>query len=94
MWYLIVSIPDLCTLTYFVMRNTLFSLMHNLKDIFCGHDRKFVMLSIIFWTIYLSKFYRQIIGIPMGTDCAPIVADLLERRHVVSLYDNNQVDVK
>ena len=24
-----------------------------LKDIMCGHVRKFVMLSIIFWTVYL-----------------------------------------
>ena len=23
------------------------------------------------------KFYRQIVGIPMGTECAPLVADLL-----------------
>ena len=23
-----------------------------------------------------SKLYRQIIGIPMGTNCAPLVADL------------------
>ena len=24
-----------------------------------------------------TKLYRQIIGIPMGTNCAPLVADLL-----------------
>ena len=30
-----------------------FSLLNNLMDIHCGHVRKCVMLSIIFWTIYL-----------------------------------------
>ena len=24
-----------------------------------------------------SKLYRQIVGIPMGTNCAPLVADLI-----------------
>ena len=37
-----------------------------------------------------SKLYRQIVGTPMGTNCAPLVADfcfvlLLERLHVVSV---------
>ena len=40
-WYLIVSIPDLCTLTYFG-----------------------------------SKLYKQIVGIPTDTNCAPLAADL------------------
>ena len=26
--------------------------------------------------IFGSKLYRQIVGIPMGTNCAPLVADL------------------
>ena len=30
-----------------------FLLMNNLNDRSCGHVRKYVMLSIIFWTIYL-----------------------------------------
>ena len=44
-----------------------------------------------------SKLYRQIVGIPMGTNCAPLVADLFlfcyERDFMVSLSDNNQTDV-
>ena len=35
-----------------------------------------------------SKLYRQIVGIPMGTNCAPLVADLFllcERLYVVSV---------
>ena len=31
----------------------LFLLLKNLKDLNCGHVRKFVTLSIIFWAIYL-----------------------------------------
>ena len=41
-----------------------------------------------------SKLYRQIVGIPMGTNCAPLVADLFlfcyERDFMLSLSDNNQ----
>ena len=41
--------------------------------------------------------FRQIVGIPMGTTCAPVVADLFlfwhERDFVLSLSDNNQADV-
>ena len=37
-----------------------------------------------------------IVGIPMGTNCAPLVADLFlfcyERDFMLSLSDNNQVD--
>ena len=40
-----------------------------------------------------SKLYRQIVGIPMGTNCAPLVADLFlfcyERDFMLSLTDNN-----
>ena len=38
---------------------------------------------------FVSKLYRQIVGIPMGTNCAPLVADffvlLLETLYVVSV---------
>ena len=44
-----------------------------------------------------SKLYRQIVRIPMGTNCAPLVADLFlfcyERDFMLSLSDNNQVDI-
>ena len=44
-----------------------------------------------------SKLYRQIVGIPMGTNCAPFVADLFlfcyERDFMLSLSDNNQADI-
>ena len=44
-----------------------------------------------------SKLYRQIVGIPMGTNCAPLAADLFlfcyERDFMLSLSDNNQSDI-
>ena len=44
-----------------------------------------------------SKLYRRIVGIPMGTNCAPLVADLFlfcyERLFMLSLSDNNQTDI-
>ena len=43
-----------------------------------------------------SKLYSQIVGIPMGANCAPLVADLFlfcyERDFMFSLSDNNQAD--
>ena len=44
-----------------------------------------------------SKLYRQIVDIPMGTNCAPLVADMFlfcyERDFMLSLLDNNQTDI-
>ena len=44
-----------------------------------------------------SKLCRQIVGISMGTNCAPLVADLClscyERYFMLSLSDNNQTDI-
>ena len=44
-----------------------------------------------------SKLYRQIVGIPMGTNFAPLVADLFlfwyERDFMLSLSENNQTDI-
>ena len=44
-----------------------------------------------------SKLYRQVVGIPMSTNCAPLVADLFlfcfERDFMMSLSDDKQADV-
>ena len=44
-----------------------------------------------------TKLYRQIVGIPMGTNCAPLVADLFlfcyERDFMTSLSDVKQADI-
>ena len=47
--------------------------------------------------VFGSKLYRQTVGIPMGTNRAPLVADLFllcyERDFILSLSDNNQTDI-
>ena len=44
-----------------------------------------------------SKLYRQIVGIPMGTNCAPLVAGFFvfcyERDFMLSLSDTYQTDI-
>ena len=44
-----------------------------------------------------TKLYRQVTGIPMGTNCAPLVADLFlfcyERDFMMYLSDDKQADV-
>ena len=57
-------------------------------------------LSFLLDNIYIrfgTKLCRQIVGIPMGTNCAPLVADLFlfcyERDFMKNLSSNNQADV-
>ena len=44
-----------------------------------------------------TKLYRQLVGITMGTNCTPLVADLFlfcyERDFMMSLSDDKQADV-
>ena len=44
-----------------------------------------------------TKLNRQVFGIPMGTNCAPLVADLFllcyERYFMMSLSDDKQADI-
>ena len=44
-----------------------------------------------------TKLYRQIVGVPMGTNCAPLVADLFsfcyERYFMTSLSDVKQSEI-
>ena len=57
-------------------------------------------LTFLLDNIYIrfgSKLYRQIVGIPMGTNCAPLVADVFlfcyERDFILSLSEDNQSGV-
>ena len=57
-------------------------------------------LSYLWDNIYIrfgNKLYRQIVGIPMGTIRAPLVADLFlfcyERYFMTSLSGDNQADI-
>ena len=44
-----------------------------------------------------TKLYKQIVGIPLGTNCAPLVANLFlfcyERDLMMSLSDDKQADI-
>ena len=46
---------------------------------------------------FCTKLNRQIVGIPMGTNCAPLVTDLFlfcyEREFMTSLSNDNQADI-
>ena len=57
-------------------------------------DAHYYLLDNIFIR-FGSKLYRQIVGTPFGTNCAPLVADLFlfcnERDILLSLSDNSQV---
>ena len=57
-----------------------------------SHIRKIVLLDNIFIR-FGSKLYRQIVGIPMGTNCAPLATDLFlfcyDRDFMLSLSGNN-----
>ena len=59
-------------------------------------DALYYLLDNIF-VRFGSKLYRQIVGIPMGSNCAPPVADLFlfcyEKDFMLFLSDNNQADV-
>ena len=74
------------------------------RNIHFGHVRMHAMPHPISWIHPISwsikfgtKLYRQIVGIPMGTNCAPLVADLFlyfyERDFMDSLNHGNQADV-
>ena len=56
-----------------------------------------VYLSDNIFIRFGTKLYRQTIGIPMGTNCAPLVADLFlfcyERDFMKSLSRENQADI-
>ena len=58
------------------------------------------MCDALHYNIFIrfgSKLYRQIVGIPIVTNCAPLVADLFlfcyKRDFMLSLSDNNQTDI-
>ena len=76
-------------------------MLNHVNDIIRGHVRKCVnaLHYLLNNTLirFGSKLYRQIVGIPMGTNCAPLVADLFllcyERDFMLSLIDKTQYDI-
>ena len=82
------------------MTERLFSLPLTKVGIHFGHVRMCATpcpISLIIFFGFGTKLYRQVVGIPMGTNCAPLVADLFlycyERDFMDSLYHDNQADV-
>ena len=77
--------------------------LYKLLDIHFGLVRMHMIHYRIFWIISKSdlvirlKFYRQIVGILMGTNCAPLVADFFlfcyERDFITSFSNNNQAHI-
>ena len=67
------------TLFIWFVSKTLSSLREYQNDKIYGHVREFVTLSIIpldnIFIRFGSRLYRQIAGIPKGTNCAPLVAE-------------------
>ena len=61
----------------------------------CAASFKYLLNNI--YIRFGNKLYRQIVGIPLGTNCAPLVADLFlfcyERDCMTSLSDDNQSDI-
>ena len=80
------------------MKDRLSSLLKTQNDINFG----LVCEALIYLldNIYIrfgTKLYRQVVGIPMGTNCAPLVADLFlfcyERDFMTSLSDVKQSEI-
>ena len=76
------------------------SRLKNIKATHYGLSRTCVKPSQILDNIYIrfgTKLYRQIVGIPMGTNCAPLVADLYlfcyERDFMMSLSSDKDADI-
>ena len=86
--------------TLLAMLRKRFSLLQTIiEDITFGLVRMYVT-SFFLDNIYIrfgTKLYRQIVGIPMGSNCAPLVADLFlfcyERDFMKDLSSDNQADV-
>ena len=75
-----------------------FSLLRTIEGINFGLVRMYVTPYRFFWKIFTSDLViSYTVGIPMGTNCAPLVADLFlfcyERNFMTSLSDDNQADI-
>ena len=99
---------DLIEQTFYKEEGKLYLACNDKKAFFTSADRYrgyhlwscqnvCVALSFLLDIIYIrfgTKLYRQIVGIPIGTNCAPLVADLFlffdERDFMIYLSNDNQ----
>ena len=58
------------------------------------------MLTFLLDKVFIrfgNKLYRQVVSVPMGTNCSPLIADLLlfcnERDFMMSLSNDRQVNI-
>ena len=70
----------------------------NLNNMMHGHFKMYVTFLLDNIIIrFGTNLYRQVVGIPMGTNCVPLVADLFlfcyERDFMMSLSHDKQADV-
>ena len=78
-----------------------FSLLRTIEGINFGLVRMYVTPYRFLWKIFTSdlviSYTDRLLVFPMGTNCAPLVADLFlfcyERDFMTSLYDDNQADI-
>ena len=88
-------------LTLHVMTEMHFLLQKNLKKYHAWSCQNVCdALTFLLDNIFIqfgTNLYRQAVGIPMGTNCAPLGADLFlfcyERNFIMSLSDDKQADV-
>ena len=96
---------DLIERTFYKKEGKLYLACNDKKAFFTStdHYRGYHLWScqnVLLDNIYMrfgTKLYRQIVGISMGTNCAPLVADLFlycyERDFMKDLSSDNQADV-
>ena len=79
------------------MKNVLFSLLMYTRITIYGLVKKSVMPLFIFWVTFSLDLELNFIGKLLGTNCAPLVADLFlfcyERDFMKSLSWENQADI-
>ena len=70
------------------------------KDHACSGQNVYDALTYLLDNIFIrfgTKLYRQVVGIPIGTNCAPLAADQFlfcyERDFMISHSDDMQADV-
>ena len=87
-------------LTLHVMTEIHFLLWKNPKKYAWSCQNVCDALTILLDNIFIqfgTKLYRQVVEIPMGTNCAPLVADLFlfcyEKDFMMSLSNDKQADV-
>ena len=101
---------DLIERTFYKKEGKLYLACNDKKACFTSADhyrgyhlglvRMYVTPYHFSWAIFIilfgTRLYRQIVGIPMGTNCAPLVADLFlfryERDFMKDLSNDNQTD--